>query len=131
MARSLEEAPLLARLGEHFFVAAVERQDHPVVGAADRALRERRGVDAGDEHAQGRAVGVFLAGGQIDRLRLRLAVARRAVRQEAFVRIGPQPLVQRLDLFLRGRLNGGAQAVRQRVLEECPAAPDRFRRRSR
>ncbi len=78
---------------------------------------ERRRVDAGDQHAQRRAVGVFLAGGQIDRLRLRLAVVRRAVRQEAVVGVGPQPLVQRLDALLRRRLDDGAQAVRQRVPE--------------
>ena len=39
------------------------------------------------------------------------------MRQEAFVRVGPQPFVERLDLFVRGRLNDRAQAVRQRVLE--------------
>ena len=71
--------------------------------SAQRAIgRQVAGLGAVDQHQHRRRVRVVVAVGQPDRLAGGVAVARRAVRQEARLVIGPQHRVQMLDPLRRG-----------------------------
>ena len=106
-------------VGDGVLVAAVEQFEAAlVVGDPVRA----RAI--GDEQERG-AVGVLVEMGQPDRLALGLAVARRAVRQEAVGVVGPEMGVERIDALGRAqqhdralaRLQGLHQQARQRVFQ--------------
>src|ERR1700722_11248738 len=117
VAGRLQFGPLRARACPRLLVGAVEQDDDALVSLG-LALKDRRRPRARQQHAQPGAIGIVVAGGEENRLRLRFAVACRTMGKEAFVRIGPQPLVERLDPFAGRRLDHSPQALSERLLEQ-------------
>src|ERR1051326_8324777 len=97
--------------------AAPRRIDRGLIVAVEHVdtagiLRHIVRFDAIDEKEDRRAVRVLSAIAEPDRLRRRIAVARRAVRQKTRVVIGPEERVQMLDALGRGGADHDAVALR-------------------
>ena len=112
IASRLRRLPLDACEGNRLGVAAVEH-----IGDAGiwRGVGEFRAID---QEAHLRGVGIVVARGEIDGMRGSVTIAGAAVRQEAFLVIGPEPRVQRFDSLLARRLHHGAPTALQRQLEQ-------------
>src|SRR5690349_16784215 len=87
MAGGLGAAPAAPRLLDRGLIVAVEHVDTAGI------LRHIVSFDAIDEKKDRRAVWVFGTVAEPDRLHRRIAVARRAVRQETRIVIGPEERV--------------------------------------
>ncbi len=112
MAGGFRILPRRARPIDGVVVVAVEDQhDAVVAGGIGRHCAVRHEADR-------RAVGIVVPRGEPDRLRLRLPVLRRAVRQEGFVAVGPEMRVDRLAPLLGAELHDRPPPARHAFLEQ-------------
>lgn len=89
---------------------------------------ECRGAGAIDQHQHVCPIGTLFCDGEIDRLARRVAVARAAVRQEAFVIVGPEQLIEMRDPLLRSGHHRDTISLLQRALQKPGQGPFERRR---
>src|SRR4029453_13543744 len=98
--------------GNSLLIAPVKDIGDAGVG---RGIGEHRAVD---QEADLCRIGIVLAGGQINGMSRSMPVARRSVRQETLLAIGPQQRIERLPPLLARALHGCAPAALERHLEQ-------------
>src|SRR5208283_5804527 len=81
--------PLSSRVEKFVLIVAIEEGNRAGIGGV-RFRKRGRHLHALDENPQRRAIGVFKAGRQIDRLEVAIAIAGPAMREKTRLRIGPE-----------------------------------------